>query len=66
MAMDSSLHKALLREPIVPILVLILHQSDGFTFECAIFALSCLSHHDAFKPMLIDKGRARATSQCLT
>jgi len=56
LALDASLHKSLLREPIVPILVLILHQSEGFTFECAIFALSCLSHHDAFKPMLIDKG----------
>lgn len=55
LAQDVSLHHILLKEPIVPILVLILQQSTDYTFECAIFALSCLSQSVTFKPLLIEK-----------
>eukprot|EP01038_Epipyxis_sp_PR26KG_P006972 gene6972-9532_t len=58
LSQDISLQETLLKEPIVQILVLILQQSNGgdYTFECAIFALSCLSQSIKFRLSLINNG----------
>jgi len=56
LAQDESLHRLLLRQPIVEILVLILQHSTAYTFECTMMAMSCLSQTQAFKPALVSDG----------
>lgn len=56
LAQTTSLHGFLLKEPLVPMLVMILQQSMGYTFDCAIAALSVLSQSEVFRHVLIDKG----------
>eukprot|EP01041_Mallomonas_annulata_P005817 gene5817-11737_t len=56
MAKTPSLYDFLLREPIIPVLVLILQESGPLAFECAIFALSSLSANAVFRELLINKG----------
>lgn len=56
LAAVATVHSALLREPIVTVLVLFTQQFSRPTFECAIYAFSCLSQATVFRRPLIDKG----------
>ena len=57
---DDSLKDLLLQQPLVEILVLVLHNSRGYTFECAILALSRLSQSEVFKDIVIERGGVTA------
>ena len=51
-----SLHTYLQSQPVVPMLMMIVQQSIGYTFDCAIHALACMSQYEIFRNILIDKG----------
>jgi hypothetical protein len=52
----SSLHIHLTTQPIAGILTMMVQQSKGFTFDCAVNALACMSQYEIFRNILIDKG----------
>lgn len=54
--LEPSLHHTLLREPLVPVLVLFLQHPSRTAFECALHALSCMCQYEIFHNLLIDKG----------
>jgi hypothetical protein len=56
MVHNQSLHKILLQEPIVQVLVLITQNANPWTFECAINAFACLSQAESFRIPLAEKG----------
>lgn len=57
----TSIHNILAREPLIPIVLMILQQSTSmFTFECAINALSCMSEYPIFRKQLIDNETVQA------
>eukprot|EP00607_Mallomonas_marina_P002805 CAMPEP_0182426386 /NCGR_PEP_ID=MMETSP1167-20130531/12868_1 /TAXON_ID=2988 /ORGANISM="Mallomonas Sp, Strain CCMP3275" /LENGTH=775 /DNA_ID=CAMNT_0024607763 /DNA_START=762 /DNA_END=3089 /DNA_ORIENTATION=+ len=56
MAKEPMLYDYLLREPVVPVLVLILKESNSLGFDCAVFALACLSEIDKFRDFLVSRG----------
>lgn len=65
LAEDESLKELLLQQPLVEILVLTLHQSEGYTFECGIMAMSCLAQSSVFKTSLIERGGVTALISCI-
>lgn len=56
MAKSPDLYDYLLREPVVPVLVLILQQSKAVAFQSALHALSNLSASERFRNTMIEKG----------
>jgi hypothetical protein len=60
LCLNTSLHPCLLREPLVAILVHILHSTSGWIFECSIYALSCMSHSEIFRRTLIENDAVQA------
>jgi hypothetical protein len=54
--LEPTLHPNLLRESLVPVLVLFLQHPSRTAFECSLHALSCMAQHDIFHNMMIDKG----------
>lgn len=44
------------QHPLVPLLVMILHSSRSFTFDCALSALACLAHTQMFRAHMISEG----------
>ena len=44
------------QHPLVPLLVMILHSSRSFTFECTVCALACLAHSQIFRTQMINEG----------
>jgi hypothetical protein len=57
---EPNLHPYLVKEPIVPILAMILQNSNSWAFECALQALSCMSQYSIFRIPMVDKGFANA------
>lgn len=60
LALDTSLHPMLLREPLVAVLIYVLQDSNIWSLECAIHAFSCLAKSESFRVSLIEKGTAAA------
>lgn len=60
LAQSKDLGNFIFREPIVPVLALILKSSTKKAFECALNAFSCLSQNDLFRKTLIEKGAVSA------
>jgi hypothetical protein len=56
LAQDPTLHFQMSKEPVVSILVTVMHSSNGYTFDCALFALSCLAPSPFFQPTLMRYG----------
>ena len=56
MANTQQLYPYLFREPVVPVLVLILQKSINVAFNCALHALTSMSKVDSFRKLLIEKG----------
>jgi hypothetical protein len=56
LAQCPNLQRYIAREPIVPVLVLIMKNSNRNGFECALNAFSCLSQSKFFRSILIEKG----------
>ena len=56
LAQSPQLERFIAREPIVPVLVLIMKNSNRNGFECALNAFSCMSQSKFFRPLLIEKG----------
>jgi hypothetical protein len=54
--LEPSLHWNLLREPLVPVLVLFLQHPSRTAFECSLHAISCMAQYEVFHDMMIDKG----------
>jgi hypothetical protein len=56
LVLEPSLHANLLRETLVPVLVLFLQHPSRIAFECSLHALSCMAQHEPFHNMMIDRG----------
>ena len=56
LAQSPQLERFIAREPIVPVLMLIMKNSNRNGFECALNGFSCLSQSKFFRPILIEKG----------
>ena len=55
-AFDVSLHKVLLHEPIMAILILFLNKATGSAFECAVETCALYSRIPMFRAQMVDKG----------
>lgn len=61
-----TLHVFLADEPLVHILVAVLHHSSAFAFEAAICALASLSHYEIFREKLVENNCATVLFTALT
>ena len=61
---DERIHKKLLKEPIIEIVLLLLSTTEGWPFECAIHACAAFASFPIFRATMIDKGVITSIVNC--
>ena len=61
---DERIHKKLLKEPIIEIILLLLSTTEGWPFECAIQACAAFASFPIFRATMIDKGVITSIVNC--